>query len=720
MELVNRYESRKSPIGTRQALADDIKMSILEGMCPAEAERHLQLNRSKFLFFDDMHSELATYLETRVGVKLKIEPLGSSKRGEDDMEIGAFGKGGKGKGKSKGKGGKNKGKEIKEKVRVKTCQRMEKVPVASLAQISAAVVCFNCGKPGHMQRDCRAPKQNNNSSSNKGKGKGGNKGKKKSVNNVEENNQQTEPEAETGYLELAMLGATSEDKRPAEGEQPVPDVGLPKETRKAAQRRYRRLLKVGTRLTWTDLPVTRYRQRLAASIDAARIVKGSVGQWMAKKVLERENLDDTCSSCDERSKPSTVAAMEYATKRAQAKRMSSGAYDVLREEAEEEPDDVEDSEEPEDEEVQEIEQEDEDEGEEADDEGADEDDKRQEEYLRAYEEISADEESREKILGTLAEARALLDEGQMPAMEEKKPKEKSSGSTGGMDAVLPDSGRAVTPVTSVLMHGSIEIMETGKLTMEKNKLTQYLEEAEDEESAKGIEAQIKEVDIKLKTMKGSTHENKIAWHDATTLGITEQLLPVYLIARHGERRKDDDVHIYTVNWVGKTERRKEEGWTHFGPQKNWLVKASKQRLSTPLEKECKCCKEERNQKDTKKDWRSEDFKDEPSKSSHRKAKKMRRKWWNGKGWTSLQKDQRRGLQHRIRRREMRRRSWGEGNKKHAELWHGKDNAKETHVHSVTMWRRSKSWRRPTVGISCTVLADSQTSVGWCTKRRKRS
>ena len=34
---------------------------------------------------------------------------------------------------------------------------------------SAAVICFNCGKPGHVQRDRRAPKQNNNSSSNKGK-----------------------------------------------------------------------------------------------------------------------------------------------------------------------------------------------------------------------------------------------------------------------------------------------------------------------------------------------------------------------------------------------------------------------------------------------------------------------------------------------------------------------------------------------------------------------
>ena len=114
-------------------------------------------------------------------------------------------------------------------------------------------------------------------------------------------------------------------------------------------------------------------------------------------------------------------------------------------------------------------------------------------------------------------------------------------------------------------------------------------------------------------------------------------------------------YIYTVNWVWKKERREEEGWTHFGPRssktepglqrttsrttrKNWLLKASKQRLSTPLDKECKCCKEGRNQKDTKEGWPSENFKDEPSKSSHRNAKKMRRKWWNGKGRTSLQRD----------------------------------------------------------------------------------
>ena len=131
MELVSRYEFRKSRTGTRQAFADDIKMSILEGMCPAEAERHLQLNRSKSLDFDDMHSELAISLETCVGVKLKMESLGSSKCGEGDMEIGAFGK----VVKVKVKEVRVKEKEIKEKVKVKACQRMKKVPITSLAQV---------------------------------------------------------------------------------------------------------------------------------------------------------------------------------------------------------------------------------------------------------------------------------------------------------------------------------------------------------------------------------------------------------------------------------------------------------------------------------------------------------------------------------------------------------------------------------------------------------
>ena len=115
--------------------------------------------------------------------------------------------------------------------------------------------------------------------------------------------------------------------------------------------------------------------------------------------------------------------------------------------------------------------------------------------------------------------------------------------------------------------------------MEKNELTQYLEEAEGEESAKGIEAQIKEVDSKLKTTKEYTRaqdqqtrkaplalltKDTMLSQECTTLGIIEQLLPAYLIARHGERRKEDDVHIYIVNWVRKRERRKEEDWMDVG------------------------------------------------------------------------------------------------------------------------------------------------------------
>ena len=168
---------------------------------------------------------------------------------------------------------------------------------------------------------------------------------------------------------------------------------------------------------------------------------------MAKRVLERENLDDACSSCKEKSKPSTVAAMEYATKRAQTKRRSSGACDVLREETEEESDDVEGSEESEDEEVHgqsecseeeeeepkeediEVEQEDEGKGEEADDEGADEDDRRLKKSTSEPMQRLQRTRKAERKSWILAEARALLDEDSMPAMKERESKEKSSRST---------------------------------------------------------------------------------------------------------------------------------------------------------------------------------------------------------------------------------------------------------------------------------------------------
>ena len=74
-------------------------------------------------------------MEARVGVKLKIESLGSSKRGKTTWRLEHLEKVVKAKERVKVKEVRAKGKKIKEKVRVKACQRMEKVPMASLAQI---------------------------------------------------------------------------------------------------------------------------------------------------------------------------------------------------------------------------------------------------------------------------------------------------------------------------------------------------------------------------------------------------------------------------------------------------------------------------------------------------------------------------------------------------------------------------------------------------------
>ena len=67
-----RYERRKDASRNRQKIPSDIKMLILESMRPPEIERHLQLNRSRFHDLEDMRAEVSAYLETRVGVKMKI------------------------------------------------------------------------------------------------------------------------------------------------------------------------------------------------------------------------------------------------------------------------------------------------------------------------------------------------------------------------------------------------------------------------------------------------------------------------------------------------------------------------------------------------------------------------------------------------------------------------------------------------------------------------
>ena len=274
MELLNRYEARRGTGGQQESLPDDIKMSILDGMCPPEIERHLQLNRPRFMDFDNMHSELATYLEPRVRLKLKIENLGSTGKKDDDAMdvevlskgkpkgqgkgkyIGAFSKGkGKGSSKGKGKGGKK--------------GHGKANYVAKSGSSSATAVCFNCGKPGHFQKDCKLAK---------GKGKAKpSKGGKKGLNGVEQN------------LEISMLEAM--DESTSEDEPLVPNVGVPNRTGDLAKRRYRRLLGERSEIDWRSIPISRCRQRCAAMAEAQLAFPTSVGRMVARRILESEGLD---------------------------------------------------------------------------------------------------------------------------------------------------------------------------------------------------------------------------------------------------------------------------------------------------------------------------------------------------------------------------------------------------------------------------------------------
>ena len=135
-EQVRQYENRRKADGTRPTLDEDIKISILESICPTEVERHLQLNQARFADYQEVRKELSAYLETRVGLKLKGGSTDSG--GPQPMDIGAFGSD-----KDKKKG------------------------------------CFNCGKPGHVKADCWAPgggKANPSSSGKSGKSGKGSKG----------------------------------------------------------------------------------------------------------------------------------------------------------------------------------------------------------------------------------------------------------------------------------------------------------------------------------------------------------------------------------------------------------------------------------------------------------------------------------------------------------------------------------------------------------------
>lgn len=96
-EMVRLYESRKRADGSRHQLDDEIKMAVLEYLCPSDIERRLQLNRQRYTGYGDVRSELVTYVETRLGTRLKNFVLSEHETGFLSLAgLTEAGKGGKG------------------------------------------------------------------------------------------------------------------------------------------------------------------------------------------------------------------------------------------------------------------------------------------------------------------------------------------------------------------------------------------------------------------------------------------------------------------------------------------------------------------------------------------------------------------------------------------------------------------------------------------------
>ena len=353
LDLISRYENRKDPSGNRVKLQDEIKIAVLEQICPTELERHLQMSKARLKSFEDHREEIMSFLETRLGSKMKIETIASASgketRQDDPMDVGAVmmkGKG-KGKGKFKGKGkgfkGGSKGKGNKGGKQGKGKNNNNN---GKGQQSKSSDVCWNCGKSGHHQKDCWSKNGKGGKGGKGGKSKGGAKNGK-SVNAVDVQDA-PEPETEQSYLELATVERTDMPARAKARANPVlevpddfPDVGVSEIVRRLAYQRDVRLTNQGyargSRPNWREEPVTRYRQRSMAFSEASRM-RGSMREVTIKKITEAEGIDQACSSCDERYHASKSSVSKYAAQyvaRMYSKRNKS-AYDDEEEDSQDE------------------------------------------------------------------------------------------------------------------------------------------------------------------------------------------------------------------------------------------------------------------------------------------------------------------------------------------------------------------------------------------------
>ena len=234
----------------RESLPDDIKMSVLESMLPPEMESHLQLNRPRFMDFDDVHGACD------VPGGLRRTELGSTgKKGEDTMDVGGLNKG-------RPKGSKDIGKYIgvfskgtgKEKETTKERAEEERKEVEKVlrgcSQDRIPRFFSTAASLGTSRRIA----------GNQRKAKVSPKGKKR-TNSIER--KEDDPEAETGYLEISMIEDAAMDRSAGEGEKRLFHMW--------GARNAQGFWQAEREPRWTgerSYPVSRYRQRAAAMAEA--------------------------------------------------------------------------------------------------------------------------------------------------------------------------------------------------------------------------------------------------------------------------------------------------------------------------------------------------------------------------------------------------------------------------------------------------------------------
>ena len=142
-ELVRRY-TRPRAGGEQQKLDEDILVSSLESLVPADLEQHLAVNRSRLPTYDKVREEIEAYLEAKQSQGVVRQSRGPK---GDPMDVDSLRTDGKGK-HGKGKNGKGKHKDGKGKQKGDGKGHQKTT--------NPDMECWSCGRRGHLSRECRS------------------------------------------------------------------------------------------------------------------------------------------------------------------------------------------------------------------------------------------------------------------------------------------------------------------------------------------------------------------------------------------------------------------------------------------------------------------------------------------------------------------------------------------------------------------------------------